>query len=102
MKSIIFFIILLFSLELKAQSKLNVSPNPAKDIVTIKFDETINKPVTITIYDLIGNKINSFTYQEFIVEEISLKNTLNKYGIYILNVQIGDKKIVKRLIYSEY
>ena len=102
MKSIIFFIILLFSIELKAQSKLNVSPNPSKDIVTIKFDETINKPVTITIYDLIGNKINSFTYQEFNVEEISLKNTLNKYGIYILNVQIGDKKIVKRLIYSEY
>ena len=102
MKSIIFFIILLFSIELKAQSKLNVSPNPSKDIVTIKIDETINKPVTITIYDLIGNKINSFTYQEFNVEEISLKNTLNKYGIYILNVQIGDKKIVKRLIYSEY
>ncbi len=102
MKTSILALVLLLSMNIKAQTKLTVSPNPAKDIVTIKFDETINKPVTITIFDLIGNKITTFTYEEFSVEEISLKNTLNKYGIYLLNVQIGDKKYVKRLIFSEY
>lgn len=102
MKFLTLAFVLLLGMQLRAQSKLIVSPNPAKDVVTIKFDETINKPVTITIYDLIGNKISTFTYQEFTIEEISLKNTLNKYGIYLLNIQFGEKKYFKRLIFSEY
>lgn len=76
-------------------NSLKVFPNPAREIITIDPGDKINSSEIqkITIYTLHG---------EIMYQKHSFTNTINTRdfatGTYILNVQIGDRQLSKKVI----
>ena len=76
-----------------------VYPNPAKDAVSIKFNEAINNGLTWSLIDIAGrvvlsNKLNSVSSGQ--TERINIEN-LNK-GIYMLRVNSNAGTHIEKLI----
>ena len=71
-----------------------VYPNPAEDIVTISLDE-LDESTKITIYNGLGVK----AYDENLVTtKTNLDLSTYAKGVYILQVEQGDKVITKRFV----
>jgi subtilisin-like proprotein convertase family protein len=77
-------------------------PNPAKNRFNIKMINSDTTKVTISLFDLQGRKIiqvfdesknNTFT------KEINLENISS--GIYLISIQQGNKKAIKKIIISK-
>lgn len=73
-------------------------PNPNKGNFTVQFNSDTNKKVNININDLSGRLIFSNTYSNpgLFSENLHLQNLQS--GIYLVTVQDGSKKTVKRII----
>ena len=73
-------------------------PNPNNGNFTIKFNSNTNNNITISAHDLRGRQVytKSFENNSMFNEEIHLKNV--ETGIYIVTIQDGDKKEVKKII----
>jgi len=71
-----------------------VSPNPAENVIRVKFDTNITSD--LFIYDGVGNKVLSETINNESSKEISLHDL--KSGIYFVSVKVNDKTVIKRLI----
>jgi len=71
-----------------------VSPNPAKNIIKVHFNDNITSD--IFIFDGVGNKVLSERINNESTKEISLLS-LNS-GIYFISIKINDKTVIKRLI----
>jgi subtilisin-like proprotein convertase family protein len=76
-------------------------PNPVKNVFNIKIIDVDPGKVFISLFDLRGRKIiqvseapsnNTFT------KEINLKGIVS--GVYLLNIQQGNKKTIKKIIVS--
>ena len=76
--------------ETVASSQFTLSPNPAKDQVKIQ----LQGEATISIIDLLGNIVLS----EVVTESSMLNIEVLKAGLYIVKVNQGDSKIIKKLI----
>ena len=78
-----------------SQSRINVYPNPVKDILNIKSD--IPNIESITITDLNGRTVKSINYNT--VSEVNCNISDLNSGIYFLRIAstdgILDKKIIK-------
>lgn len=74
-----------------------IYPNPTTGIVNLKFNT--NSDVNVNLYDIRGrgvyNKNFANTSNKF-NQQLNLSNL--SAGVYILNVQSGDKKFVKKII----
>jgi alpha-galactosidase len=70
-----------------------VFPNPAANTFQIKFDHTINGPVAISMYDLVGKEIWKTTTiaEDMISSEIPV-NHLPK-GVYMIKVSTAGNKV---------
>ncbi len=80
------------------ENRLNIYPNPSKGNFTIQFSSTSNKNIKIAVYDIRGRRVfeNNYTNTGLFIQNIQLNNL--KAGVYIVNVDDGDKKEVKRII----
>jgi len=79
-------------------SDLNASvfPNPVNTFITVQFSEEIKKPINVLIHDILGKVIldtSKNPTQSFNVDMASYSS-----GIYLLNLQSGNKTFTARLI----
>ena len=75
---------------------LNVYPNPAKDILNIKFfgNENINDPIKIYLYNSVGKVVKeNFYYSTEGILEIPVSDIPT--GLYLIDVQVNNKSIGK-------
>lgn len=75
-----------------------VYPNPNKGNFTIKFNSASSNSVNVSIHDLSGRRIfeNKYTNSGLFSENIQLDKV--QAGIYLVSVQDGDRKEVKRIV----
>ncbi|MCE3295961.1 MAG: hypothetical protein K0R65_1675 [Crocinitomicaceae bacterium] len=86
----------------KSFESLNISPNPAKDVVNISYKSNSPEPLKLRLYDAAGQLI----LEE---ESISPDKEMNKRldlsplqkGIYFLHLEQGKKTEVKKIVVSE-
>ena len=77
------------------KSNIYIGPNPTSDYLTVKSDFNTGKKTKLILYNLIG--------QEILKTELANDNskidvsTLNR-GIYILKLENGINKVVKKII----
>jgi subtilisin-like proprotein convertase family protein len=73
-------------------------PNPNKGNFTVQFDSTSNKEVSILVHDMRGRTIlnNKYSNTGLFSQNVQLDQV--QAGIYLVTVQDGDKKVVKRII----
>lgn len=83
------------TLGLKNQESLNfnIYPNPASSILTIESDQNISGD--IVIYDVNGKLIQSINADG---KEIKIDVSGWENGIYFLNFEVGEQKVLKRFI----
>lgn len=76
----------------------SIYPNPNHGNFTVKFHSNSSNAINITAHDLRGRQVytKSFENNSIFNEEIQLKNV--ETGIYIVTIQDGDKKEVKKII----
>jgi hypothetical protein len=75
---------------------LNIYPNPAKDILNIKFfgNENINDPIKIYVYNSVGKVVKeNFYYSTEGILEIPVSHIPT--GLYLIDVQVNNKSIGK-------
>jgi subtilisin-like proprotein convertase family protein len=73
-------------------------PNPNKGNFTVQFNSTSNKEVTILVHDMRGRTIlnNKYSNTGLFSQNVQLDQV--QAGVYLVTVQDGDKKVVKRII----
>lgn len=102
MKKAILILALSVFLGLKAQTPLpnqvSIYPNPAVSSVNITFSEPVRSDVTITISDILGNKIETLKFSPEAVIHIDLSGMNLRNGMYLIKVETGDQSYLKRLV----
>ncbi|MES2545613.1 MAG: zinc-dependent metalloprotease family protein [Bacteroidota bacterium] len=79
-------------------SNFALYPNPNRGNFTIQFDSKTNSDIAISVYDLRGRTImsNKYTNTGLFSQNINLDRVQS--GVYMVTVQDGDTKVVKRII----
>ena len=100
MKAFILMVGLLAGMQVMAQSssKVTMYPNPANGFVKINFSETPKSDITFTISDILGNKMETYTFKanETITCDFSNLNLIN--GLYLIKIEYGDHVVLKKLL----
>jgi|GEM_PF-6466065 len=100
MKQILLLTGLILSMTLHAQNapKVNLYPNPASTFVRISFSEVVQTDVTVVISDILGNKIETYTFKpsESVDIDLAALNLIN--GLYLIKIQTGSTMVQKRLL----
>lgn len=73
-------------------------PNPTSDAITISFNSTTGKLVSMDVYDIRGRKLESFTIENFgtIEKELNLSNY--ESGVYLVKITDGENHSTKKII----
>ena len=72
----------------------HISPNPANNEISIKFNEEIK--ASLSVYDGIGNQVIASSIKNESNKTIALNNLSS--GIYFIRVKTDTKTIIKRFI----
>lgn len=73
-------------------------PNPNDGTFTVKFNSNTGNDINVAVYDMRGRSIFNNVYQNNGVFEQTLQLDNVQSGIYLVNIQDGDKKIVKKIV----
>lgn len=73
-------------------------PNPNNGDFTVQFSSVTNKDVNISIHDIRGRKIFDKSYSNNGMFSQNLHLDTVQSGVYLVTVQDGDKKTVKRIV----
>ena len=72
-------------------NSVHVYPNPAKEMVTITFDQPISSEGTVEIWSIMGNKLFSTTIpKSYIEQKVNVSNLTS--GIYFYIIKVSDEK----------
>lgn len=76
----------------------NLYPNPNRGNFTVQFNSNSSKAITLEVHDIRGRQIFNKSYNNsgLFSEKLQLNNAQS--GIYLLTVNDGDKKIVRKII----
>ena len=87
--------------ELMGLSDVNVFPVPAKELLTVTFNNTSNENIDVVMIDQMGRTISNTTVYNkgFNTTEINLNNVSN--GVYILKFISNDKSASRKVIVSK-
>lgn len=90
---------ILLNRELDTDINFNLVPNPAEDIVNIKFGNSANQDVNVEIYNAIGQLLYH-KYLDANNELSSIEVDLSSFasGTYNVMVKNNNKSVVKRLV----
>jgi hypothetical protein len=82
-------------------SDVNVFPVPAKELLTVTFNNTSNENIDVVMIDQMGRTISNTTVYNkgFNTTEINLNNVSN--GVYILKFISNDKSASRKVIVSK-
>ena len=75
-----------------------VYPNPNNGNFNIQFNSTSGNEILINAYDIRGRQVFNKTYLNsgLFDQNIQLDNV--QAGVYLISVQEGDKKVIKKII----
>jgi len=73
-------------------------PNPNDGTFTVKFNSNTGNDINVAVFDMRGRSIFNNVYQNNGVFEQTLQLDNVQSGIYLVNIQDGDKKIVKKIV----
>lgn len=73
-------------------------PNPNDGSFNVKFNSNSTNNINIAVYDMRGREIFNKAYQNSGLFEQNLQLSNVQSGIYLVNIQDGDKKIVKKIV----
>ena len=76
-------------------------PNPAKDQIYLSMKDFVSMEAQIDLFNTLGQKVKSFSYQELPNAPIPIDLTDCQNGIYYLSIQIKNKKRITRKIIVE-
>jgi hypothetical protein len=77
------------------QFELDIYPNPATDKINVLLPSSTTLPVEVTIYDILGKKVNTHTATK---KSFSLEINSFEKGIYFVKAMTSDYNITKKLI----
>ncbi|MBM77278.1 MAG: hypothetical protein CL846_02235 [Crocinitomicaceae bacterium] len=77
------------------ETMFSIYPNPSKGIFNISFNEKLNNPINVSVFDLTGRLILSYNLKD--KQETKIDISTNSYGTYILKIEIGEKQYLKRI-----
>jgi hypothetical protein len=80
----------------KKQSEVSFFPNPAKDLITLKYQTT--KAIDVTVYNVLGAKVKSFTHS---TNETSLNISDLEKGMYFIRFNDNGNIVSKSFTKSE-
>lgn len=93
------------SISLLAQNtpsnKVSLYPNPAVSYVDIAFTETVQTEVSVTISDILGNKIETFVFKPGEPLRIEFEPLHLKNGIYLFKIESQEDVFLKRLVIKQ-
>lgn len=75
-----------------------VYPNPSKGIYTIEVLEPTSDPIQITLYDVVGKIIFDTKSDQHSSTSFEIDITHYQTGIYILEIEGGNQKMIRKLI----
>ena len=81
--------------------KVNLYPNPVKDILNVKFDEEIDSDVTIEVYNLVGTKMFANTFKANDKKgNTEMKVDFSKFPSHVYYVKIITKHgtVIKKVV----
>jgi len=73
-------------------------PNPNEGTFSVKFNSNSSNDIKIAVYDMRGREIFNRAYQNSGVFEQNVQLDNVQSGVYLVNVQDGDQKIVKKIV----
>ena len=76
--------------------EIRIYPNPANDQLNIEFDK--EPLVEVTLYDLLGLKINTLQVGDVNSHLTRIDVTSLKPGIYLVEMLFGDRKIIRKVV----
>jgi subtilisin-like proprotein convertase family protein len=73
-------------------------PNPNKGNFTVQFNSSSNNAIAISVHDMRGRTIlnNKYSNTGLFSQNVQLDHV--QAGVYLVTIQDGDKKVVKRII----
>jgi hypothetical protein len=73
-------------------------PNPNKGNFTVQFNSSSSNEIAISVHDMRGRTIlnNKYSNTGLFSQNVQLDQVQS--GVYLVTVQDGDKKVVKRII----
>lgn len=76
----------------------NLYPNPNRGNFTVQFNSNSSKAITLEVHDIRGRQIFNKSYNNsgLFSEKLQLNNAQS--GIYLLTVNDGDKKVVRKIV----
>jgi hypothetical protein len=80
----------------KKQNEVSFFPNPAKDMITLKYQTT--KAIDVTVYNVLGAKVKSFTHSS---NETSLNISDLEKGMYFIRFNDNGSIVTKSFTKSE-
>lgn len=87
--------------ELENTLNFYIAPNPSYGYANINFNLNAKLPVKVDVMDLLGQKIETLANSTFAAGEYKLRigEKVNySPGIYLVNLQLGDKFFTSKLI----
>ena len=81
-----------------APNPVSVYPNPASSNIHISFATPVKSDVTVTISDILGNRITQLKFAADQLIDIDLSLLELKNGMYLVKVEAGDLSQLKRLV----
>ncbi|WP_027136415.1 T9SS type A sorting domain-containing protein [Gaetbulibacter saemankumensis] len=79
------------------KNNFTLYPNPANDIIYLKFNQPSNKSINTHIYDIQG-KLILHTTKTIINNEIELNVSMLKTGMYFLKIDDGENQSTKKIV----
>ncbi len=86
--------------EITSRFTVQAYPNPFSDITTIKFTLPQTNQVTVKIYNLLGDEVSTLVNKQLNSGDYSVRweAPKNATGIYYYSIQIGENKMMKKLV----
>ncbi|WP_339839771.1 T9SS type A sorting domain-containing protein, partial [uncultured Flavobacterium sp.] len=82
----------------KSDENILIYPNPNNGNFTIQFSSETSNDVNVTVHDLRGRQVYTKSFQNngLFNQELKLNNASS--GIYLVTVQDGNRKEVKKIV----
>ncbi len=82
---------------LRMSQSVKVFPNPASDKVTIAFEQPLNQPARLNLYNILGEQLmNTVIEPGSVGVELALKSVPN--GTYIAKIQVDKSEITQKIL----